>query len=320
MRNYYFDNAKLILIILVVVGHFINPIIFQDQALMALYLTIYSFHMPVMIFIAGYFSGSTKGKMKGLIKRLLIPFVIFQPLFLMFNIFLFPKTILNLGYITTPFFVMWFLPCLLIWKMTLPYLKSKYIVPISLIIAVFVGYLPFVGLDFTLSRLITFLPIFLLGYHLRDKEFNFGTKAKVISIFALMMLAIFCYYKPFHIWWLYGSEAYEVLNHPEWYAGVYRMLVYFGYGLASISFMALVPRKKYFFSNLGKNTMTVYLVHGFIRLILSYSNIYTTIDTPLEKTVLILLSILIALCLAVLPNLVNKLAYWKPSTAQPTSE
>jgi len=30
-----------------------------------------------------------------------------------------------------------------------------------------------------------------------------------------------------------------------------------------MSFYSLIPRKKYFFTNLGKNTLYVYLLHGF---------------------------------------------------------
>ena len=54
-RDTYFDNLKFILILLVVVGHLIEP--FNDEAAMgAIYRFIYSFHMPLFIFAAGYFA------------------------------------------------------------------------------------------------------------------------------------------------------------------------------------------------------------------------------------------------------------------------
>ena len=42
----FFDNARAILILLVVFGHMLQPYTSGDKYLSALYLVIYSFHMP----------------------------------------------------------------------------------------------------------------------------------------------------------------------------------------------------------------------------------------------------------------------------------
>ena len=53
-RNIYVDNLKGLLIILVVVGHFTDIAIDEgSEALKSLFLIIYSFHMPLFIFING---------------------------------------------------------------------------------------------------------------------------------------------------------------------------------------------------------------------------------------------------------------------------
>ncbi|HDD3731023.1 TPA: acyltransferase, partial [Staphylococcus aureus] len=44
-RDYFFDNARAILILLVVFGHMLQPYTSGDKYLSALYLVIYSFHM-----------------------------------------------------------------------------------------------------------------------------------------------------------------------------------------------------------------------------------------------------------------------------------
>lgn len=60
-RDYFFDNIKGFLIILVVFGHAIQYLAFKrnSPALLGLFMLIYSFHMPLFIFISGFFSKKT---------------------------------------------------------------------------------------------------------------------------------------------------------------------------------------------------------------------------------------------------------------------
>ena len=56
VREYKFDNLKILLILLVVLGHIIEPF----YKLNTLYLIIYAFHMPVFVYISGYFAKGNK--------------------------------------------------------------------------------------------------------------------------------------------------------------------------------------------------------------------------------------------------------------------
>ena len=58
-RDYRFDNIKCIMIFFVVLGHFLE--LFSGNISKAIYIFIYTFHMPVFIFITGYF-GNVKRK------------------------------------------------------------------------------------------------------------------------------------------------------------------------------------------------------------------------------------------------------------------
>ena len=73
-RNIYVDNLKGLLIILVVVGHFTDIAIDEgSEALKSLFLIIYSFHMPLFIFINGLLCKNiVRDKTKVLIKSLLL--------------------------------------------------------------------------------------------------------------------------------------------------------------------------------------------------------------------------------------------------------
>ena len=49
------DNLKFILITLVVGGHFADTLIDYSKIYSSIFLFIYAFHMPLFIFISGYF-------------------------------------------------------------------------------------------------------------------------------------------------------------------------------------------------------------------------------------------------------------------------
>ena len=52
-RNVYIDNVKALLIILVVVGHFTDLAVDESEMMKSLFVFIYSFHMPLFIFVNG---------------------------------------------------------------------------------------------------------------------------------------------------------------------------------------------------------------------------------------------------------------------------
>ncbi|WP_237528148.1 acyltransferase family protein, partial [Streptomyces sp. SID337] len=55
-RDSFFDNAKYLAIVLVAMGHAWEPLRGDSRAAAALYITVYTFHMPAFIVISGYFS------------------------------------------------------------------------------------------------------------------------------------------------------------------------------------------------------------------------------------------------------------------------
>ncbi|WP_010234461.1 acyltransferase family protein [Clostridium arbusti] len=79
-RDYYFDNIKLLLITLVVIGHVIEPLINTYSNFRLLYFFIYAFHMPLFAFISGYFLKNANNKKNILpkISNIFIPYIIFQ--------------------------------------------------------------------------------------------------------------------------------------------------------------------------------------------------------------------------------------------------
>ena len=54
-RDAVYCNLKLFLIFLVIYGHMIEGRIYEDAVLMQIYRMIYSFHMPLFLFLSGLF-------------------------------------------------------------------------------------------------------------------------------------------------------------------------------------------------------------------------------------------------------------------------
>lgn len=116
-RNLRLDGVKLLLIVLVVVGHCIEPTRYDNPVCGCLYSIIYSFHMPLFVFLSGYFAkvrSFTEWKDKGL-KFLETFLVIMIPQFLFFrswHVFINPE---NSG---------WYLMSLIWWYGLLLFLKT----------------------------------------------------------------------------------------------------------------------------------------------------------------------------------------------------
>ncbi len=63
-RDLSIDNVRLVLIILVALGHIIEPLIGNHAFFKTVYLFIYLFHIPLFVAISGYVASSRPSKEK----------------------------------------------------------------------------------------------------------------------------------------------------------------------------------------------------------------------------------------------------------------
>lgn len=89
-RDYFFDNYKALLIVLVVVGHFIEPCYDNNVFLSGLKWMIFSFHMPAFIFISGYFS-KREIRFGKLVQKLVIPYFVYELIYYFLYVFIIHK-------------------------------------------------------------------------------------------------------------------------------------------------------------------------------------------------------------------------------------
>ncbi|MFD1020005.1 acyltransferase family protein [Thalassobacillus hwangdonensis] len=268
-REAYFDNAKIILIFLVVFGHMIQPFTDGSKPMYTLYMWIYTFHMPAFIFLAGFFAkgSGNKGYIAKLAKKLIFPYIVFQVIYTIFYFFIGKD-----GWMTTPFhphWSLWFLFSMFCWHVLLQ-LFSK-IPPmiglaLSVTIGIVIGYASDIGHTYSLSRTFVFFPFFLAGYWLtKDQVAKWRTKqVKVASVIVMAIVAgVIAYAPEFSSGWFLGSKSYAVLDLPN-SGGLARLGVYMLAGIMTVAVLAWIPVKGSRISVLGQRTLYVYLLHGFL--------------------------------------------------------
>jgi fucose 4-O-acetylase-like acetyltransferase len=267
MRTPYFDNAKLILIFLVVMGHLIESLAIDSRFLHSVYIFIYYFHIPTFVLISGYFSKNLSAIPRK-IKKFLIYYVAFEVIYI-------PQLHDSTGYfLLKPYWVMWFMLSLILWNIMLVFFtKLRHPVILAVIVGVLAGYIDNIGGMLSLSRTLVFLPFFIAGYYLREKDFlRLKTpviKGLVVFAAAGIFLLIHRSVLEFFPGWLYGSYSYASLSSPQWYAGLYRLGIYFISALLCLCLLALIPSRKYKVTYMGANTLNTYLIHGVLVMLIA---------------------------------------------------
>lgn len=172
-RDANIDGLKFLLIFLVVLGHINEP---NYSALPT--RLIYSFHMPVFIFLSGYLTSVHTDLKKLLMWTLKLG-----------CIYLLAGTSLNLlswatdrpvstaqWLLLKPQFAMWYLLALIYWRWAIYLLhdniSTERIFAGSICLALLIGFIP-ASIDtglLAIHRTITFLPCFTLGYWFRHEQ------------------------------------------------------------------------------------------------------------------------------------------------------
>ncbi|RDW22322.1 hypothetical protein CWR48_01040 [Oceanobacillus arenosus] len=269
-RNAFFDNARVLLIFLVVFGHMLQPLIDGSRGLHTLYIWIYTFHMPAFVLLSGFFAKGSgdKGYIMKLAKKLLLPYFIFQVLYTLFY-FLLGKESWQTG-LFDPQWSLWFLFSLFSWHLLLILFRKMPVglgIVLSVVIGLIVGYFDDIGHTFSLSRTFVFFPFFLIGFWLTEKQILQVKRksVKATSLVIMVGLAAALYYAPdFNSGWLLASKSYIDLGMED-YGGLARLFVYITAAIMVTSILAWVPTKSLgWVTSLGGRTLYVYLLHGFL--------------------------------------------------------
>lgn len=272
-REYGFDNLRGLLIVLVVLGHLLeNCGSFRGAGF--LYRAIYSCHMPAFLYLTGYFARHDRKK---IICGLLIPYLLFQAAYILFDRWLGGEQ--TAMQFTTPYWVMWYLVACIIYHLLLPmytvttWRQQLLAIGVTFALSLLAGYDTTVGYRLSLSRFLVFQPWFLLGYYSRQGEWipkiarwsaDRQLPLRGLLTAAVCILVLLMQLAAFRPEVLYGAHPYENLDYgplERIFAGV-TALAWIGFGCLVL--MPLLRWRLPMLTALGQNTMSVYLLHGFV--------------------------------------------------------
>lgn len=265
-RDYLFDNLRAFFIILVVWGHLLTSMKGDYTSIRSIYIFLFFFHMQAMTFISGYFSKNLEKIRSNAFATIFIPYLILNVCMYLYNIF-----ILHVDYfgirLLRPYWGMWYLLALFIWKFFLKDLiKIHFLLPFSIILAVLCGFSGEFSEYLALSRLVCFLPFFLLGYYCsREHIDKIRRLPKLLCVGVILAVAVIAVGLARSSWFsveiLFLRGPYDKDAEIRWM--LCRILIFV---LAAAMIMAitnLMTDRKMILSYIGRSTMTVYVLHLF---------------------------------------------------------
>lgn len=262
----YLDNAKAILIMLVILGHVIQSSVSNYDDNMA-FRSIYSFHMPLFFMISGYLAN--RGKyVPGLLQKracqLLIPFVVwsFLPIY--------GITIEEaLGKLMYPDRGLWFLYNLFFYSVMFNYaqkLKSKFKIPLLFGVGCFAGIMivgmMFFHTKFNFTQLCYFFIFYAFGYTVKAYEPFVSKKYKNVTLIfggILFLITI-----PF--WMRRGNPLfYEYIN----FGGAVAMFYRYGVQVIGMTVFYILANRylnneNAILSKIGKKTLGIYALNFWV--------------------------------------------------------
>ncbi|GAA3656617.1 acyltransferase family protein [Streptomyces chitinivorans] len=269
-RDAFFDNAKFLAIVLVVVGHSWEALRDESRAMAAGYLLLYAFHMPAFTIISGYFSRSfafRPRQIQRLFSGVVVPYIVFETALNLFRAWNTGEELkITLLY---PWYLTWFLMALFIWRLTAPlWRQMRHPFTVSVIVSAAATASPDIGGDLSLQRVLQYLPFFVLGLRLEQRHFE-GLRDRRLrslapAVLALGALAAYWAVPRMNPDWFYHRYAAQELGAPGW-VGVLMALGMLGCSLLlSAAFLSLTPSRRTWFTALGTGTLYAYLLHGFL--------------------------------------------------------
>lgn len=269
-RDAFYDNAKFILIVLVVFSHF-GFEQRSDLHMHGILNLMTAFVVPCYALISGFFSKSITSQRKEDVYVLLVPYLLLEILNLIYT----KATGMGEGnkHLLIPTYQNWYLLSLFFWRLFIPYfrfMKAGPGITLSIAIAFVVGFIPQFEAFLALYRTLFLMPFFVIGYYLKDLKMSIVDLKKYRYIAMGIFLG------------LMGSMYYLTISSKEMdskilylfapmygYGGdlnnfIFRMLAFVVIFVLVFTFMVFVPNRTTKFTALGKHTMVVYLFHMFI--------------------------------------------------------
>lgn len=262
-RDGRLDSIKGFLIILVIMGHVITAVDNVNIINHGVMGLIYIFHMPLFVLISGYLtkhpSQQKPQDMWRGVANIFITLVIFQVLKSV-RIYLFGGDFVH-AITRFPFGILWYLMCLIYWRIILYYTPRALLrrpalyIGIALVISLFCG-MSRLYTHFSLQRMLNFFVFFLLGFYYRQGQlstrwWNFN---KLHAVLLVVLLPL--------VFWLFPRCG-NIMNGADYYSlsvvPAKAMILVCSIAMSLLVFN-LMPDIKWL-RPIGKDSMFYYLYH-----------------------------------------------------------
>ncbi|RSN68821.1 MULTISPECIES: acyltransferase family protein [Actinomadura] len=319
-RDAFFDNAKFCAAVLVVVGH-VWANFGDSHAVTAAYTVLYAFHMPVFVFISGFFSRGfmrSTDKFRSILPTLVVPYLIFIVPYRLQLVFI-NGADFDLHELFRPHYLMWFLVAMVFWRLSAPlWSHLRYPTTVSVVLCLIAGSWAF-NADGTVARTVGLLPFFVLGLtvdpalvqRLKARWARWAGAAVLVAALPIAYVwqlgTVVPEINSDLLWWNRGYEAME-------YSALEGMGLRFAAMLAALllgaAFLAVIPRNTTWFTAMGARTMFIYLLHGLVVKVFDYGGYFETeaLHTPAGIVAVTLGAVALGVLLGTAP--VRRLFRW----------
>lgn len=299
------DNLKFLLIFLVVLGHILELYLSngtKSWGIKRLRFFIYTFHMPLFLFISGMFSKKNIDNKRYtnifyyLVMYFVLKFISFISNSIIFKSYSF--SLLETGGVPWYFFVLFAFSLITI---LVRKTNKIFVFMFSIILGCIIGYDGEIGDFLCLSRIIVFYPFFYLGYCLKSEKVIEFTSKKLVKIVSLLIIIAFAYIIYTKIKFLYefspllsGRNPYDSLKDFANYGGIARLIQYIAVFILGFSIISVIPsgNKITCFATLGKRSIQTYVLHYPILNVLFFGvfnpNVYLRQILPMHPKLLII--------------------------------
>ena len=309
-RIYKFDNVKLLVMTLVVIGSFAMEFTDHSDMFRSWFIFVYSFHAPLYIFLGGLFQKQYRKGERPSLHR--VSYYLILGCVLKLTIYFLRRW--NGEDIGLDMFggatIEWYLFVMMMYAATMYLLKNvhRYVVFIgSVILGVVAGFLP-LGDEFYLMRYFVFLPFYVAGYYLtpaRVRRFSHRLNVKLAGIAFMLIYFIICFRERDIIYPLRmlftGRNRYSIVP-IEGCTFYHRLLCYGISAVLIISVIAVIPNRKVpILTHMGRNTLGVYFWHYPIVLLLWHFGVFDMLmplGDPLWKVVVLAAAVIVTLILS----------------------
>lgn len=269
-RDPYLDNARGLLIGLVVLGHVLTTLTTHGTDVLNLW--VYSFHMAAFVTVSGYVSRTWVGSPRqaaAIVTSLVVPYLLLDVAHEAIATAQrgggFRLTLL------TPAFTLWFLVALALWRLATPVLRVlRHPLALSIVLCLVLPLERALDSTLSLGRVVGFLPFYVLGVCATPETVAqiraLGPRWRIAggAYLAALLVACALVSDRVHRGWFFLDGSYRELDlDPVPGLGI-RALVLLGGLLGTVAILLVAPRSTSWLTRWGRNSLAIYIVHALL--------------------------------------------------------